>query len=109
MQLGGERGRGSRRSAFQLSARRYASDMWFEDASKARVVEVLDEIHRLLVEPKSQREAMPLAQRADALMCRVARWLRKEPTEDEVHRTRDEVLVLLNEVVAMVGSTSSAN
>jgi DNA-directed RNA polymerase subunit H (RpoH/RPB5) len=83
--------------------------MWFEDASMARVVEVLDEIGRLLVEPKSLREAMPLALRADALMGRVVRWLRRSPTEDEVQRTRDEVLVLLNEVVAMVGSTSSAS
>ena len=83
--------------------------MWFEDASKARVVEVLDEIGRLLAQPKNPRAAMPLARRADALMGRVVSWLHRSPAEDEVGRTGKEVLVLLNEVVALVQSTNSAS
>jgi hypothetical protein len=57
--------------------------MLFADPSKARVVGVLDEIGRLLVEAKSLRDAMTLVTRTDAILERVARWVHQSPTPDE--------------------------
>lgn len=79
--------------------------MLFADPSKARVVGVLDEIGRLLVEAKSLREAMPLVTRTDTVLGRVARWVHQSPTQDEVRRTLNDVLALREEVAGFVGST----
>ena len=77
--------------------------MLFADPSKARVVEVLDEIGRLLVAANSLREAMPLVTRTDAILERVARWVHRTPTPDEVRRTLNEAIALRAEVGRFVG------
>jgi hypothetical protein len=66
--------------------------MLVADPSKARLVEVLDEIGRPLVEAKSVREAMSLVTRADRILGRVAKWAHQSPTPDEVRRTFEAIV-----------------